>query len=66
VLTWLFVWSDVQMIGILYGLPHATATPSSLASAKLEHFILLVLAVAYPDCPGKRPINKYLFSFYSS
>jgi len=38
-----------------YGPGYATATPSSLAPVK-EWFTFLVLA--YPGCPGKRPLNR--------
>jgi len=37
-------------------LADATATPSSLASAKSRMVILLVLA--YPGCPGKKAVKR--------
>ena len=41
---------------ITYGPGDATATPLSLAPVKSRMIYLLVLA--YPGCPGKRPLNK--------
>ena len=49
VLGWLSVWTEVQLL--VYGPAGAIATPSSLASAKFEWFILLI--PVYTGCPGK-------------
>jgi len=56
VMAWHDYLSGARCKGLACGPADATATPSSLLQKNSVWSILLVLA--YPDCPGKRPLNE--------